>query len=362
MFLDKQTAEQRDKYIKLLAGVGSLSKLFSDSQTPFLYYRAHENIFCLSLDADNKARGDYAVDAVKDGVGVGLKTFVGKNSQYEKVAEFNRMSSEYKNLKSKELVTHISIYRNDRIDFSYSSFGLKDAIYHCVARESGKFRIFETSMDSVDIDNIRVTKASKNVLSFNDGKNDYKFNTTKSTLYKKFKPHSTFDFSVEILDDPYKLFLGEANNPHVEEVVDSLGSDMVTETVVLPLYSLRGGVHVPERSGLNQWNAEGRERDESEVYIPVPIWIHRVFPDFFPSRDTDFKLRLPDGKIMISKICQSNGKALMSNPNKELGDWLLRKVLKLDSGELLTYEHLMRVGLDSVEITKQYTEENDPFV
>ena len=42
----------------------------------------------------------------------------------------------------------------------------------------------------------------------------------------------------------------------------------------------------------------------------------------------------------------------MSNPNKELGKWLLRDVLHLKEGELLTMEKLNRFGFDSVIITK----------
>ena len=55
---------------------------------------------------------------------------------------------------------------------------------------------------------------------------------------------------------------------------------------------------------------------------------------------------------MSAKICQDGGKALMSNPKKELGKWLLRDVLHLKEGELLTMEKLNRFGFDSVIITK----------
>jgi hypothetical protein len=35
-----------DKYLKKLSIVGSLSKLFSDSEVPYLHYRVTENIYC----------------------------------------------------------------------------------------------------------------------------------------------------------------------------------------------------------------------------------------------------------------------------------------------------------------------------
>lgn len=42
----------------------------------------------------------------------------------------------------------------------------------------------------------------------------------------------------------------------------------------------------------------------------------------------------------------------MTNPNKALSDWLLRKVLKLPEGELATIEKLNSIGFDSVMIQK----------
>ena len=55
---------------------------------------------------------------------------------------------------------------------------------------------------------------------------------------------------------------------------------------------------------------------------------------------------------MSAKICQDNGKALMSNPNKALGKWLLRKILQLKEGELLTKKKLEQAGFDSIIVFK----------
>lgn len=126
-----------------------------------------------------------------------------------------------------------------------------------------------------------------------------------------------------------------------------LGKDFV----VLKLFSEKYN-GVPPKSGLNQWNAGGRARDANEVYIPIPLSIHHDFPNFFPPRDTSFTLHLPNGSSMSAKICQDGGKALMSNPNKELGKWLLRDVLHLKEGELLTMEKLNLFGFDSVIVFK----------
>jgi hypothetical protein len=42
----------------------------------------------------------------------------------------------------------------------------------------------------------------------------------------------------------------------------------------------------------------------------------------------------------------------MSYSNKELGEWILRDILELREGELLTYEKLALLGVDSVRIDK----------
>ena len=42
----------------------------------------------------------------------------------------------------------------------------------------------------------------------------------------------------------------------------------------------------------------------------------------------------------------------MSYSNKQLGQWILRDVLGLKEGELLTYAKLQKIGVDSVRIDK----------
>ena len=42
----------------------------------------------------------------------------------------------------------------------------------------------------------------------------------------------------------------------------------------------------------------------------------------------------------------------MTNPNNALSDWLLRKVLELKEGQLLTYKRLKLLGIDSIRLVK----------
>ena len=87
----------------------------------------------------------------------------------------------------------------------------------------------------------------------------------------------------------------------------------IKETVYLPLYGRNK--KVPEKSQLNHWNAAGRQRHPEEVYIHIPMVIHKTFPDFFPGRDQYFRLKFPDGEIVEASVCQDNDKALMTKSN-----------------------------------------------
>jgi hypothetical protein len=352
--------ENNGNYLKLLSATAKLSRLFSESQIPYLYYRAAENIFCKSFNAENLSRGDSAFDANYNSIGIGLKTFIcEKQYSTEKVAEFNKLSTQLKQYKGKELALKLSEFRNERIELANRLYNIDNSLYHIVARKSNELILFETDYEIIDIDNINSVKESQSGLQFNDGKNFYSYNSSKSTLFRKFEiPQNTFKLPVDILDDPYTLLL-----EFFEEIKEiSSAKDLLIKGknyVILPLYGIKDKrKFVFEKSGLNQWNASGRKRDFGEVYIPIPIIIHQLYPDFFPTRDTEFNLKVPTGETYKAKVCQDNSKALMTNPNKALSDWLLRKVLDLKEGELATIEKMNELGFDSVVI---YKDEDDSF-
>ncbi|CAC9604503.1 hypothetical protein [uncultured Gammaproteobacteria bacterium] len=353
MFLKNQPQDQQHQYQHFLKIVGSLSNLYSDSKTPYLYYRIAEKLFCRAFKADDLSRGDVSADAKKDNIGIGLKTFLAKNNKtFQKVAEFNGDRNSYVNLGNTKLIRKIAELRNTRISFTEHIHQIQSSIYHCILREEGKFKIFESNMDKIDIDNIQDIKKNPNTITFNDDINDYSFSLSKSTLLKRFDS-TNFDlvldeFDINVLKDPL-LTLQECFTQNERESI-FLTDAQIEQTIYLPLYGR--GMKVFEKSGLNQWNAGGRTRNKSEVYIPIPNAIHNNFPNFFPSRNQSFLLKLPNGGKMKSKICQDGGKALMSHSNKELGKWILRDILDLQEGELLTYEKLALLGIDSVRIDK----------
>ncbi len=345
--------ENNGNYIKLLSAVAKLSGLFSESSIPFINYRVAENIFCKSFQADNLSRSDTAFDANYNSIGIGLKTFTcPSESSTEKIAEFNSLSRELSNFKGKELALKLAVFRNERIDLANRLYNIDQSLYHIVARKNKELVLFETDYDKIDINNINSVKENTASLQFDDGKNLYRFNYSKSTLFRKFYiPQNAYKLPIEIIADPYNLLLDLFENKDLKPATDKLirGENYV----ILPLYGIKNKQKfVFEKSGLNQWNAGGRKRDIGEVYIPIPSKIHHLYPDFFPKRDELFDLKIPTGEVFSAKVCQDNSKALMTNPNKALSDWLLRKVFQLKEGELATYEKMNTLGFDSVLITK----------
>ena len=360
MFINTQEETKKAYYSKMLERVGSLSRLFSESDVPYLHYRIAENLFCKSFGASNLSRSDTSADASLNGVGFGLKTFLqGSGKKMEKVAEFNSDSTVFKKLPIDEQVREIARLRNERIETTKKIYGLSEIIYHCVTRANKKMSVIETPMHPIDIASISILHAGEKSLSFKDVNEVYSFNFSKSTLFKRFVIENILvEIPVTIIGEPFQVLerlftTGGEEQPGLKELI--FAPLKRHEHVLLPLYSTRSNEDNKEvalKSGLNQWNAGGRPRSLGEVYIPIPAWIHKVFPDFFPPKDQPFNLRLPDKKILNVKVCQEGNKALMSNPNEALGQWILRDVLNLKEGELLTYKKLEDIGLDAVVVYK----------
>ncbi len=350
MFYESQPEKEKQDYKQMLTVLGNLSLLFSESDSPYLHYRVHENMFCKYFNAENLARLDCSADAKKGTLGIGLKTWVGRDDQ--KVAEFGKLREEYKQLEGLDLVKKIAYYRNERIRITKKLNGIDDLVYHIVKRIPGGMQLLECVFEKIQIERIKLLRkrGNENNTYFTDGRHTYHFSTSKNTLYMIFEGYTIVDeFEVPIMEDPFNF---------LKSMIDNFdGANDTThhhQKLRLNLYShnKRLGSFVPPKSGLNQWNAEGRMRHADEMYIPFPAAVRRANADFFPPQDVPFDLILPDGIIISAKVCQQGGKAIMSNPNKDLGKWLLRDVLELPEQTLITYEMLEEFGINAVEFTK----------
>lgn len=356
MFYEKQPTLQQEKYKEMLSIFGSFTLLFSESSCPYLPYRAHENIFCKCFEAENLARFDCSADAKKSRIGIGLKTWMASDDQ--KIAEFGKLKETYENLSGLDLARMISEYRNERIRVTKNIHGIDEMIYHIVKRVPGTMQIIEHAFDYIDTKNLSIIPGRGNVNNtyFTDGKHTYHFSTSKNTLYMLFEEMEILDsFDVDIMSNPYDFLISVsqdiAYNVPGSDLQQALNRD---NKICLRLYSTKsnGTKYVYEKSGLNQWNAGGRPRDPNEIYIPYPLEDRERNIGFFPPRYTLFNLKFPDGTIFPAKVCQADGKAIMSNPNKVLGEWLLRKVFELRERTLITYQMLEKFGVDSVIFTK----------
>lgn len=374
--------ETYSKYIKAVAG---LSGLFSDSSTPLINYRTAERLFTKISCYRDESRKDCSFDAVSTDskVGVGVKTFTCTtvtDVSNEKVAEFSKAAylKELMGLKGKDLALKVGEFRNQRVlsDALELELDLTNSYYHCLVRIPGGVVVHEEPYELIDLNNLspltRNGKATSSWASgdgetiyFTDGKGKYSFHSGKNTLFKKFdlKTYSTSKvISTNIITDIFDQIL---NFFQIGKLVTTesggLKIPMADENdfVILPLYSTR--THAPgEKSGINQWNAGGRQRSFGEAYIPVPAEIKKRKPGFFPPRDKKFKLLLPNGKTIKAKICQENGKALMADPNTDLCEWLFRMIdgdpsiasARLQASNPYKYSDLLAIGKDSVEIRK----------
>lgn len=355
------------KYRSLVEKAGSLSRLFSTSATPFLHPRFVEQLYCLTTGATNLARDDISFDArLNNGAGVGVKTF-GVTSfssrKTEKIAEFTARASagRYVGVDPDEVALRVAIDRNKRVLADAAAFkvDLKSSIYHCLVRSAGACMVHEEKFQLINLDAVRLSNSPRGngPIKFSDGEASYTFYPAKNTLFR------TFDVGSQMKSEPFEVLIREGIMDELfgTSIAFGLIESTIAEEpyVVLPLFSDKSG-KVEPKSGINQWNASGRSRKFGEAYVPVPAKIHQISPDFFPPRDKEFNLELPDGSMLSAKICQDGGKALMSNPNDALMAWLFSQIdgdfetaqKRLVQKNPYTYEDLLAVSRDCVRITK----------
>jgi hypothetical protein len=183
-------------------------------------------------------------------------------------------------------------------------------------------------------------------------------------LLKKFdlsEGYNSLPMQTPIDFDIWKMLLGPeiTNEPYLDIPVGAPSQD---QFVVLPLFSTKSSDNkqLASKSGINQWNAGGRDRKFGEAYIPVPALVHKLSPEFFPGRDVTFTLLLPNGQQVLAKLCQEGSKALMSSPNDVLCNWLFASIdgsievaeRRLINHNAYTYADLMTIGKDSVRVIR----------
>jgi len=369
-------------YLEKIALVAKLSPLFSDSSTPFIHSRFAERIFCLESGSEDLARQDISFDAKGSlSEGIGVKTFVASSretAKVEKVAEFTTYATQgkFSGLTGEALAIEVAKLRNKRLasDCAEVDVDLGSSFYHCIVRTPGEIFFLEQDFTQINIEKIEATdrfgKSAASFLDeghvyFKDDLHGYVFNIAKNVLYRRFDPIKGFISDSVKLEQKYDFvsLMQEIKSFMQASAANEPGNalnDPQESFVILPLYS-PSQKGVPVASGINQWNAKGRVRKFSEAYIPVPRDIHLAKPNFFPGRDVTFKLKLPNGLIVLASICQEGDKALMSNPNTDLCRWLFSTIdgsfadAERRMGTVnrpYTYSDLLAIGKDSVKVRR----------
>lgn len=369
--------EEQNKYLKRLQILGMISGLFKElegehGRKPYLHYRNHEILYCKTFDVMSIARSDSAFDAIVrvagKTFGVGLKTWMYNNDySNQKVAEFNRKSNELRALlnlnKHDELVDKIAQLRNERIQDDKRRYLTDKDIYHIIVRDLDCFHVLETEYKAINrkaISNISKTNSS---IQFCDGENNYSFNISKTTLFKRFDVSQSkriLTYPVKILDNPLSLF------DDLYSLFDGkIEKNQQKSYILLPLYNDKT-LEVNEKSVFNASLASPKNkgsdtpRPDYEAYAPIPIYVHHLYPKFFgidalnreERKNHKIKLYLPNNQQIDAKITQDNGKGLQTSPQSVLGKWLLFDLFGLPPRAPLTRELIDEKEIDCIKITK----------
>jgi len=379
-----------DEYEKYLRPVASLAGLYGESDVPIVNFRFVEKLFCHVTGAEDLASSDESFDAkLEGGIGVGVKTFRvhSRKSKVktEKVAEFTRDANRnvFAALNTFELVQKVASLRNARMvaDAVLRGIDIEKSMYHCLVRTSQGLIIHEEPYELINLEGIkrRDVKEKNGILRFTDGLSSYSFSKAKNTLSKTFELQSrgvnSTPIVVEAIADVFSL-LDDRGFLNVllerSRIPDYIWIEPGEDFVILPLYKTGSGYgDVGVASGLNAMFASdvNRARTKLEMYIPVPAAVrnlpkqHKIAEEFFPTGKTRFEIELGDGQIGTARFVQGDRKALMSNPNAFLGNWLGAAIdgslevakSRLVSKRLYTRDDLERIGKDSVKVSKVAT-------
>lgn len=369
---------ERNEYIGFLQIFGALSGLFKDNKEganakkPYLYYRNHEQLYARVFSVEDLTRKDSAFDALmrqdKGNIGIGLKTWIHtKDLTYQKVAEFNKLApTELRPLVDhgtpEEVIKRVSELRNDRIMLDKRLYNTEHDIYHYITRDNNVMNIAETSYDLVQLDSLKLLKSDGKTYSFTDGKRKYRYYNSKSVMLEEFdasEKEIITQIPIVQFDDPFELI-------KMIELPSIAKSEETHEVIYLPIYS-DASFKIEEKSAFNMQlgasknKGSNKPRPAYEVYIPIPVWIHYVYKNFFgvnPFNPASIKasdgfwLELPNGNKVKARNTQQNGKSLQTNPQSVLGEWILRDVFGLAPYEKLTMQRLNEFGVDSFKITK----------
>lgn len=409
---ERYSKEQKEEYKKFLQMYGALSNLFRQKKgdpIPYLDSKYQETIYAKVFGGENVDIGNTPHDILSvfdnERVGIGIKTWMNSKPSFQKVMQIKSYRHDLDQYLGnlEELVLAISRIKNERMQSDYVRLGLSEDknIYHYVTRDENKLLVNECLYPLIDIDNLQKIKGTETSLTWSDGKKEYKYTYSDSQIWQKFGGKQSDDlvldtFDVKILENPFDFlfqsFTAAHNIPIIGKNLKIQDDKADFEEIYLPLYSYRSK-NVEQRSGLNAWNAEPKNRNSStprplnEIYIPIPLEFHKKYPNFFTSNimsilsdknskrpEIRFHLVLPNGQKIPALITADNFKHLQSGSRTEkdkngklygqnaLGQWLLVDVLGLKERQPVTREWLQKKNTDSVRLWRKKDDYSNIYI
>lgn len=356
MFFLRFHQNQINTYKDRVKLISALSNIFSMNKSkPFIPFHLLVESFCQSFNGELRNESNL-INLTVNNYGVCIRTFdMDSVDKFVKLLTFNNISKQIDSMKYQDIVKILTDLWNQRVQIIKKIYNIRNTYFHFVIYSSETMiEYWESNMDDINFNNVKDIKVKDNSIFFRDENNSYYFNMEDETLYINFYRSVTFKKLTEqklyVIEDPVKTISNLVNLKPLTKTYYKKEN-----YVVLPLYSFSKGrgKYVPERSGLNHWNANGRTRDCNEVYVPIPVAIRKKEKDFFPNRLTQFALITQGGRKLVAKVSQQSGKALMTYPNKDLGSYILRDILGITENEVVMYDDLVEKGTDSIKITKK---------
>lgn len=168
-------------------------------------------------------------------------------------------------------------------------------------------------------------------------------NLTKDTIYCDHQDAEDF---VQIYKQRQKTVKSRQQiiaerEEQLEETPDS--ENLSTLDKVCVSFLDRNG-NLPQTSGLNWGQREGRERNQAYVKLPAEVY----HTDFFPERTIHFTVLTDDNRVLICTRAQDNGKAIHTPHNNSLLGEYFRNRLGVLGGQPVQLGDLNKYGRSDV--------------
>lgn len=155
----------------------------------------------------------------------------------------------------------------------------------------------------------------------------------------------TEDF-VQIYRERQKLLKSrkqaDAEREEQLEEVSDLENLSALKKVCVSFLSRNGDL--PQTSGLNWGQREGREPNQAYIKLPAEVY----HTDFFPERTIHFTVLTDDNRVLVCTRAQDNGKAIHTPHNNSLLGEYFRNRLGVPNGGAVQTSHLTAYGRHDV--------------